>query len=125
MSTGLRFAVLAASLLLPLADAHAEENEKFTNYNSVFVSYPKKIYEPWTRQQIQAIAKSARKAGKRVHVAGGGNGHTWGGIGQCDDDQYVIDMRRFDKIGRPNRRLKQVTVETGVLLHDLAVKLDE
>ncbi|KAJ9455880.1 L-gulono-1 [Diplonema papillatum] len=114
----LRLALLVGALL-PAAAGSVIRHE---NFNGAHVSYPRKIHLPHSEWQVRRIVKRASAQGHRVRVVGG-SGHTWGDLSTSDEGQVVIDMQNFNRVLRVDKRLKQVTVQSGLVVHALVEHL--
>ncbi|KAJ1158225.1 hypothetical protein NDU88_010919 [Pleurodeles waltl] len=92
---------------------------KFQNWAQTYGSNPELFFQPTTAEEVKEILDLARQRSKRVKVVGGG--HSPSDI-VCTDD-YMIKMDKMNKVLKVDKKVKQVTVEAGILLSDLNEEL--
>ncbi|XP_025049451.1 L-gulonolactone oxidase-like isoform X2 [Alligator sinensis] len=98
---------------------HGHGGVQFQNWAKTYGSSPELYFQPTSVEEIKEILELARQRNKRVKVVGGG--HSPSDIA-CTDG-FMIQMGKMNKILKVDKEKRQVTVEAGMLLSDLNVKL--
>jgi len=93
---------------------------KFFNWNETELSYPKKIFQPKSEEELRDILIDANKKKIPVRVVGPSR-HTWGGLSMSKG--YVINMRHFNKILKIDVNKKLLTVQGGCILYKINKEL--
>ncbi|XP_028394174.1 L-gulonolactone oxidase-like isoform X2 [Dendronephthya gigantea] len=88
---------------------------QFTNWSKTFECSPELYFEPSNLDEIREILNQASRQKKKVKVVG--NGHSPSDI-QCTSD-YMICLRKFNKIIDVNKETQQIKAQAGTTLHEL------
>jgi len=93
---------------------------KFFNWNETELSYPKKVFEPKSEEELRNILIDANKKKISVRVVGPSR-HTWGRLSMSKG--YVINMRHFNKILKIDVNKKLLTAQGGCILYKINKEL--
>lgn len=80
---------------------------------------PARIHKPVSEQEIVRVVKNAAESGEHVKVVGAG--HSFTGIALTDG--HMIDAHDFNTVLHHDKEKNQVTVQSGIPLHELNEQL--
>ncbi|KAI0220016.1 L-gulonolactone oxidase [Lamellibrachia satsuma] len=92
-----------------------ETGHVFSNWAATYSCRPELYFEPSSTDELRQILAAARTNRKKVRVVG--NGCSLSDL-VCTTD-YLVSMRRFDKILQVDKKNCTVVVESGVMVSDL------
>lgn len=87
---------------------------KFTNWSKTFSCTPELYFEPTTTDEIKKILEEAVSLKKKVKVVGCGNSPS----DITCTSEYMISLRKYNKILSVNKEKQQVTTQAGITLHE-------
>jgi FAD-linked oxidoreductase len=94
---------------------------RLTNWEGRHCCLARYFHEPTTEAEIIEIINTARDNYEKVRVVGAG--HSWNDIMLTND--HLISLDKYNKVLHVDRETRQVTVQAGIRLWQLADALEE
>ncbi|KAG1665934.1 hypothetical protein FOA52_004524 [Chlamydomonas sp. UWO 241] len=99
-----------------LASQQRFHDEPVANWSATHEATPKRLFHPESEQEVEEFIRAAHGAGQRLRVAGS----CLSPNGLCLSDEGMMALGLLDKIVRVDVDKKQVTVQAGVRVQQLA-----
>ncbi|CAI5704245.1 unnamed protein product [Peronospora effusa] len=121
-------AALIAVGILGTHDALAEDHHKFLNWSATHECRPKRFHVPETVEEVEKLLKTYHDKKQKLRCMGAGvspNGLGFSSKTEGNDNVHeaLMTMALLDKIIKVDKKKKQVTVETGMIIGELLDKL--
>lgn len=103
-----------------LADFSTTTHQHHT-WARTFFSYPERYIQPRTTEELEKVVKLARRYRRRIVVVG--CGHSPSDL-TCTSS-WLVNLDHLEKVLDINKSTKMVTMQAGIRLRDLGIKLKE
>jgi L-gulono-1,4-lactone dehydrogenase len=94
--------------------------KSWTNWGGNVSAVPNRVVRPASEAELLSVVRSAIATGNRVKAVGAG--HSFTAIAQANET--LIDLSGYDSVVRANPATGEVTVQSGITLHQLNAELD-
>lgn len=95
------------------------DSRPFVNWGQNVRSRPRSFHQPTTPEEIAELVRET--VDRKGHIRVVGAGHSWSPVAASND--VLLNLDRFDSVGRVDAVSQQVEVDAGVRLNDLITEL--